>query len=133
MVDMNLTELNELGAGYAKAWNSGEPSQVASWFAPDAEMIINRGHVLRGRAAIAGMAAGFYAEFPDLVVRCDGIRGAGTRAVFLWTLEGHHSGTSNYVRIGGWEEWKFDESMKIKSSLEWFDNREYLRQIAEGA
>ena len=127
------SKLQEIAAGYANAWNSGSPTEVTALFTPDAQMIINRGHVLKGRAAIAGMVTGFYEQFPDLSVRCDGIRSAGSHAVFLWTLEGHHSGTNNYVRVGGWEEWEFDENMKIKSSLGWFDNQEYLRQIAEGA
>ena len=130
---MNPAQLNEIAAAYAKAWNSGSPAEVTALFAADATMILNRGHVLQGRAAIAGMVTGFYEEFPDLSVQCDGIRGAGSHAVFLWTLEGHHSGTNNYVKVGGWEEWELDESMKIKSSFGWFDNQEYLRQIAEGA
>ena len=127
------SKLQKIAADYANAWNSGSPGEVASLFTPDAQLIINRGHVLKGRAAIAGMVTGFYEQFPDLSVQCDGIRTAGSHAVFLWTLEGHHSGTNNYVRVGGWEEWEFDENMKIKSSLGWFDNQEYLRQIAEGA
>ncbi|HEY2446672.1 MAG TPA: DUF1348 family protein [Rhizomicrobium sp.] len=130
---MNPAQLNEIATGYAKAWCSGEPAEVASFYATDAQMVINRGHVLTGRASISGMVKGFCDEFPDLSVHCDGIRGAGNHAVFLWTFEGHHSGTNNYVKIGGWEEWELDENLKIKSSLDWFDNQEYLRQIAEGA
>ncbi|HWE06599.1 MAG TPA: SgcJ/EcaC family oxidoreductase, partial [Rhizomicrobium sp.] len=78
---MNAAQLNEIAAGYAKAWNSGSPAEVTTLFAADATMIINRGHVLQGRAAIAGMVTGFYEEFPDLSVQCDGIRSAGSHAV----------------------------------------------------
>jgi hypothetical protein len=78
------------------------------------------------------MAAGFYAEFPDLVVRCDDIRTAGRHAIFVWTLEGHHAETKSFVRVGGWEEWDLDENLKVRSSLGWFDSAEYQRQIAEG-
>ncbi len=77
-------------------------------------------------------AAGFYTEFPDLIVTYDGTRWAGGHAIFLWTLEGHHAETKNHVKVGGWEEWELDENLKIKSSLGWFDAEEYERQIAEG-
>ncbi len=86
-----------------------------------------------GQEAIVEMAAGFYAEFPDLIVHCDELRTAGNHAIFVWTLEGHHAETKNYVKVAGWEEWELDENMKIKSSLGWFDAEEYDRQVAEGA
>jgi hypothetical protein len=88
---------------------------------------------LKSREAIVAMVAGFYAEFPDLIVRCDELRTAGDNAIFVWTLEGHHAETKNYVKVAGWEEWELDENMKVKSSLGWFDAEEYNRQVAEGA
>ena len=75
------------------------------------------------------MAAGFYAEFPDLVVHCDLPRLAGRNGIFVWTLEGHHVESGNYVRIGGWEEWKLNAHMKVTHSCGWFDADEYARQI----
>jgi len=96
-------------------------------------MQINRGEVLKGRAAIAQMAAGFYADFPDLVVRCDEVRTAGDHVLFAWTLEGQHPQTKHFVKVGGWEEWNLNTQLKIQSSLGWFDAAEYVRQIAHGA
>ena len=117
---------------YAAAWCSHSPEAVASFYAPDGQIQINRGEVLEGRAAVARMAAGFFADFPDLTVRCDGLRRASTHALFLWTLEGHHAQTKKLVRVGGWEEWELDANLKVKSSLGWFDSVEYQRQIADG-
>ena len=126
-------KLRQIAHDYAKAWSSKSPAAVASFFAPNARMVINRGDALNGQAEIAEMAKGFYTAFPDLVVHCDALRTAGDHAVFVWTLDGHHVETKNRVQVGGWEEWNFDESLKIESSLGWFDSAEYARQIAEGA
>lgn len=121
--------LQQLARDYALAWSSGEPEAVASFYTEDGEISINRGDVIKGRAAVAEMAAGFYAEFPDLEVRCDLMRKAGSHAVFIWTLEGHHAETKNHVVTGGWEEWELNEEMKVISSKGWFDADDYQRQI----
>ena len=94
---------NNYGKNYAKAWCSLSPKAVASFYAPDGQIIINRGDAVKGRDAI-----------------------------FIWTLEGHHSETKNYVKVGGWKEWELDENTQVKSSLGWFDASEHERQIAEG-
>ena len=125
--------VRELAKRYAQAWCSHSTDAVASFFAADGQIQINRGEVLKGRAAIAQMAAGFYADFPDLVVRCDEVRTAGDHVLFAWTLEGHHARTKHVVKVGGWEEWNLDADHKITSSLGWFDASEYERQIAHGA
>jgi uncharacterized protein (TIGR02246 family) len=125
-------KVQEVGQRYATAWCSHSPDAVARFFASDGQIQINRGEVLKGHAAIARMAAGFYADFPDLVVRCDDIRMAGSHALFAWTLEGHHAKTKKFVKVGGWEEWELDADLKVKSSLGWFDAAEYERQIASG-
>ncbi|MEM9643273.1 MAG: nuclear transport factor 2 family protein [Pseudomonadota bacterium] len=121
--------LNNLARDYAIAWSSGDADAVASFFAPDGQIIINRGDPHEGRAAIAEMARGFYAEFPDLEVRCDMFRWAGSHAIFVWTLEGHHSETGNRVVTRGWEEWDLTPDYKVQSSLGWFDADDYQRQI----
>ena len=122
--------LRQIANDYAKAWTSKSPQAVVAFYAEDGQISINRGPVLKGRPAIAEMAAGFYAAFPDLVVHCDDIRMAGSHAIFVWTLEGRHSGTGNPVRLGGWEEWELDADLKVKASLGWFDAADEQRQIA---
>jgi len=125
-------KVQEIGKRYAAAWCSHSPQAVASFFALDGQIQINRGEVLKGHAAIAQMAAGFYADFPDLIVRYDDVRMADRHVLFEWTLEGHHAQTKHFVRVGGWEEWELDGELKVTSSLGWFDAAEYQRQIAQG-
>lgn len=126
---LDPSKLREFANAYAEAWSSKSPEAVASFYAPDGQISINRAEALKGRAAIVRMAAGFHADFPDLTVRCDGVQAAGSHAIFLWTLEGHHVQTRAYVRVRGWEEWEIDEQSKIKSSLGWFDVEDYEGQI----
>lgn len=125
-------QIQTLGAAYAAAWCSHLPAAVAAFFAADGQIRINNGDVHKGHAALAAMAAGFYADFPDLTVLCDDVRASGSHVLFSWTLEGHHVTTKNFVRVGGWEEWELDASLKVKSSLGWFDAAEYQRQIDHG-
>jgi uncharacterized protein (TIGR02246 family) len=123
-------KVREVGRRYAEAWCSHSPDAVAAFYASDGQIQINKGEVLKGHTAIAEMAAGFFADFPDLVVHCDDIRMAGSHALFAWTLEGHHAQTKRFVKVGGWEEWELDANLMIISSLGWFDSVEYQRQIA---
>ncbi|UWQ49599.1 ester cyclase [Leisingera caerulea] len=117
---------------YAEAWSSGDPDAVASHYAENGSITINRGDPIEGRKAVSEMAAGFYAEFPDLIVLLDHLRVAGNHVMFGWTLEGTHSGTGQKVRVPGWEEWDLDAEGKVAESRGWFDAGEYERQIAEG-
>ncbi len=119
-------------ADYAAAWSGGDPQAVASFYAEDGVISINRGDPIAGRAAVAEIAAGFYAEFPDLVVHLDHLRIAGSHVMFGWTLEGTHSETKNFIRVPGWEEWELDAAGKVTQSRGWYDAAEYDRQIAEG-
>ena len=74
-----------------------------------------------------------YSAFPDLVVRMDDVRKAGDNAIFVWTLEGTHSETGNFVKVGGWEEWLLSEDLLVRASLGRYDAVEYDRQVADGA
>lgn len=114
---------------YAEAWTSGDPLAVASIYAEDGEISINRGEPYRGRAAIASMAQAFHDEFPGLVVHCDLPRAAGSLAAFVWTLDGRHAQTGNRVTIGGWEEWEMGPDGLVSSSRGWFDAEDYQHQI----
>lgn len=123
-------QMTERARAYARAWSSNDPEGVAGFYAPDGEIAINGGDTLKGRDAIAQMAAGFYAEFPDLVVHCDDFRCAGPNALFAWTLEGHHAQTGNYVRVPGWEEWELNDKGEVAVSRGRFDTLDYDAQVA---
>lgn len=124
--------IENMARDYAAAWSSGDPDAVASYYAEDGSIVINRGDPINGRAAVSEMAAGFYAEFPDLIVMLDHLRIAGDHVMFGWVLEGTHSETGNKVRVPGWEEWDLNAAGKVAVSRGWFDAAEYDRQVAEG-
>ncbi len=118
----------EIAAAYTAAWNSGSPDAVAEFYAHDGRIVINRGKPWEGRTGIAEMAAGFFADVPDLTLVCDGVRCAGDHVVYLWTFTGTHSGTKNPLRVVGCEEWDLDADLKVKASRGWFDADDYGRQ-----
>lgn len=123
-------DLLDLAFRYTAAWNGKDPAAVAAFHAPTSEIIINRGDPSKGVDGLTQMAAAFHADVPDLFLTCDGIRGAGDHAVFLWTFTGHDAHTGNPLNIVGWEEWELDADLKITSSRGWFDAEEYDRQVA---
>lgn len=114
------------------AWNSGSPEAVAEFYAMDGRIAINRGEPWKGRARIAEMAAGFFADVPDLRLVCDGVRCAGDHVAYLWTFTGTHSTTQNPLRVVGWEEWDLDADCKVTASRGWYDAEEYKRQTEGG-
>lgn len=117
---------------YMAAWNSGSPKDVASFYALDGRIVINRGEPWVGREGVAAMAAGFYADVPDLRLVCDALRTAGDHVVYLWTFTGTHAATANPLRVVGWEEWNVGPDLLVRSSLGWFDAEDYARQAAGG-
>ena len=126
------TDLKEIAAAYTAAWNSKSPDAVAGFFAEDGEIVINRGEPWAGRSRVADMAAGFYADVPDLALTCDEVRLAGDHAVSVWTFTGHDAATGNPLTVRGWEEWDLTPEGKVRASRGWFDAEEYARQ-ASGA
>lgn len=123
-------DVARMAADYTAAWNSGDPAAVASFFAEDGVIVINRGDPWDGRARVQDMAAGFFADVPDLSLTCDDIRLSGAHAVYVWTFTGHDAGSGNALNIRGWEEWEIGPDLKVKSSRGWFDADEYARQAA---
>lgn len=120
--------LRSIAAAYTKAWNSGRPDAVSAFFSPDGAITINGGEPWRGREGVATMAAGFFADVPDLRLVCDGVRGSGNHAVYLWTFTGAHATTGRKLSISGWEEWDLDGAGLIARSIGSFDADDYVRQ-----
>ena len=74
--------------------------------------------------------------FPDLVVQMDNLTVKGTLVTFHWTLTGTNSGaggTGRFVRISGFEEWRFGPDGLIAESKGQFDAAEYQRQLTPAA
>ncbi|WP_198372511.1 nuclear transport factor 2 family protein [Roseomonas rosulenta] len=124
--------VRDLAKAYTDAWNSGSPEAVAAFYAIDGRIVINRGEPWGGRARVADMAAGFYADVRDMKVFCDEVRIAGHHVAYIWTFTGLHAGTGNPLRVTGWEEWDLDQDLKVTVSRGWYDAEDYARQVAGG-
>lgn len=121
-------DVARMAAEYTAAWNSKSADAVAAFFATDGEIVINRGAPWSGRARVRDMAAGFFADVPDLSLTCDDIRCSGNHAVYVWTFTGHDAKTGNPLNIRGWEEWDLGDDLEVTASRGWFDAEDYARQ-----
>ena len=133
---MDLTTVRDFAARYTAAWRSRDPARVASFFAANGSLKINREEPHVGRAAIAAAAQGFFTAFPDMVVRMDSLSRDGGRFVYRWTLTGTNTGpggSGKSVHISGYEEWTIGPDGLILESLGHFDEAEYQRQLKVGA
>ena len=126
---LSAEDASKMAEDYTAAWNSKSAEAVASFFAEDGEIVINRGEPWKGRSRVADMAAGFYADVPDLTLTCDDVRLAGTHVLYAWTFTGHDAGTGNPLTIRGWEEWDIGDDLKVIASRGWFDADDYGRQV----
>lgn len=123
-------KMKAIAAAYTGAWNSGSAEAVAEFYANEGHIVINRGEPWEGRARVAEMAAGFFADVPDLSLVCDELRCAGNHVVYLWTFKARTPGQKKPLRIVGWEEWDVDADYKVKVSRGWYDADEYARQTS---
>ena len=131
-MSMSSEQAREMAESYTKAWCSHDPNAVASFYAEDGKIVINEGEPSNGRAEVVQMAQAFYDEFPDLIVKLDDVRTSGTYTIFLWTLEGTHSGpggTGNRVEVSGWEYWRLTDEGLVAESAGHFDAEDYQRQV----
>lgn len=103
---------------------------MSTFYAEAGRIVINRGSPWEGRPGVAQMAAGFFADVPDLALVCDAVRVAGSHAVYLWTFTGTHATSGRPLRVSGWEEWDLDADNNVKASLGWFDADDYARQTS---
>ena len=125
---VSLEKVTELARAYTAAWNTGKPDAVAAFFTSAGQIIINDGEPWLGRAGVAQMASGFFADVPDLALTCDGVRVAGNHVIYLWTFTGTHATSKRKLRVTGWEEWDLDASLNVVISCGWFDADDYARQ-----
>ncbi len=120
----------QIAQDYTAAWNSGDAQAVAGFFTPDGTIVINGGEPWLGREGVAAMAAGFYADIPDLTLTYEGARTSDDHALYLWSFTGTHRANGRRVAISGWEEWDMDGEGLITRSRGWFESADYARQSA---
>jgi hypothetical protein len=133
---MQHSDIGDFAIRYTAAWCSHDPSRVASFFAENGSLKINNGSPSVGRAAITAAARGFMTDFPDLIVKMNGLQPEGAGFVYRWTLLGTNTGpggTGKRVQISGYEEWTIGANGLIVKSLGHFDEAEYQRQLKFGA
>jgi len=126
-------DLHSFAERYTAAWCSQNAASVASFFSPNGSLTVNDAAPSVGRAAITEAAVGFMTAFPDLRVRMDSVSVEGEHSIYRWTLEGHNTGRGGagaYVRISGFEEWRFGGDGLIAESRGHFDAADYRRQMA---
>ncbi|MEX0350577.1 MAG: DUF1348 family protein [Paracoccaceae bacterium] len=125
----DLQTARQLAQSHCDAWTGRNPQDVANRYAKVTTMGMNGGDPMTSQAEIAKMAAGFMADFPDLVLKLDTVLVADHHMVYAWTFEGHHKETGNHVSFSGWEEWDLDGNLRVTRSLGWYDAADYERQV----
>ncbi|WP_207489339.1 ester cyclase [Aequorivita soesokkakensis] len=131
-----MFDINAFAKDYAQAWCSQKPESVASFYAENGSLTINKGTPAVGRTAITQSAKAFMDAFPDdMIVAFDKLIKTKHGYEFHWTLTGTNTGpngTGKKVNISGFELWQIDENGLIKESKGTFDAEEYSRQIKYG-
>ena len=132
---LDAEAMTEFGARYTAAWCSHDPVSVASFYSADGSLTVNDGDPAVGREAIAAVAQGFMAAFPDLVLDMDSLRIVEGSVQYHWTFSGTNSGpagTGKAVRFSGYEEWTMGSDGLVAESQGHFDDAEYNRQLVAG-
>jgi uncharacterized protein (TIGR02246 family) len=127
---LGIEKISKIAGIYEAAWNSGDPLEVASCYAENGSIVINRGAPWQGQVKVAEMAAGFFADVNNMRVILDELRVAGDHVAFIWTFTGKHAATGNLLDVKGWEEWDLDSNGSIVESRGWFDADDYARQVS---
>jgi predicted ester cyclase len=135
MTSQREGRLRRLAESYTAAWCSQNAARVAGFYSLDGSLRVNADPPVVGRDAIAGVAQGFMAAFPDLKVIMDEIVVDGDQTVYRWTLVGTNTGpggTGKRVQLSGFEEWRIGADGLIAESRGHFDTAEYQRQLEQG-
>jgi predicted ester cyclase len=135
MTSQREGQLRRLAESYTAAWCSQNAARVAGFYSLDGSLRVNADPTAVGRNAIAGVAQGFMAAFPDLKVIMDDVVVDGDQTVYRWTLVGTNTGpggTGKRVHISGFEEWRIGADGLIAESRGHFDSAEYQRQLEQG-
>lgn len=131
---MSVTDLQKFAKGYTAAWNSGQPENVAAFFAEDGSLSVN-GAANVGRNAITRVAQGFMTAFPDMELLNDKLEILPSSVRYHWTFIGTNTGpggTGQAVHFSGFEEWAFNESGLVAISQGQFNEGEYQHQLEHG-
>jgi nuclear transport factor 2 (NTF2) superfamily protein len=128
----DIEKMTEFGQKYTEAWNSKIPEQMASFYAEDGVLIVNKGTPAVGREQLAATAGSYMEAFPDLVLTMDSLTKEKDSYRYYWTFKGTHTGpggTGRKVDFSGFEEWTMNEQGLVQTSIGTYDAVEYARQL----
>ena len=122
----------DFGQKYTEAWNSGQPENMASFYAGDGMLTVNKGTPAIGRKQLAETARSYMEAFPDLELTMDSLTVNGDTYRYYWTFKGTNTGpggTGNKVDFSGFEEWTMNAQGLVQKSVGTYDAEEYQRQL----
>ncbi|MFD1315346.1 ester cyclase [Namhaeicola litoreus] len=126
-----LEKMVEFGQKYTDAWNSKVPEKMASFYAENGTLTVNKGTPAVGRKQLAETAKSYMEAFPDLELTMDSLTKENGTYRYYWTFKGTHlgpQGTGNKVDFSGFEEWTMNEGL-IQNSIGTYDANEYESQL----
>ena len=128
----NHEKMIEFGERYTRAWNSGIPEKMASFYAEDGTLTINNGEPSVGREQLAETAQSFMEAFPDMVLTMDSLVADSGTYRYHWNFVGTNTGpggTGNKVNFSGFERWTMNEDGLVQKSIGTFDAEDYEKQL----
>ncbi|WP_345275988.1 ester cyclase [Litoribaculum gwangyangense] len=120
------------GQKYTDAWNSKVPEKMASFYAENGILIVNKGTPAIGRKQLAETAQSYMEAFPDLELTMDSLTKKNGTYRYYWTFRGTNTGsngTGNKVNFSGFEEWTMNEQGLVQKSLGTYNAEEYQKQL----
>ena len=122
----------EFGQKYTDAWNSKQPEKMASFFAEDGILTINKGTPAVGRKQLAETAQSYMEAFPDMELTMDSLVKENNTYRYYWTFKGTNTGpngTGNKVNFSGFEEWTMNNQGLVQKSIGNYDAKNYENQL----
>ena len=125
-------QMVEFGQKYTDAWNSKQPEKMASFYAEDGMLTVNKGKPAIGRKQLAETAQSYMEAFPDMELTMDSLTVENGTYRYYWTFRGSNTGpegTGNKVDFSGFEEWTMSAKGLVKESIGSYDASDYERQL----
>ena len=125
-------QMVEFGQKYTDAWNSKQPEKMASFYAEDGMLSVNKGKPAIGRKQLAETAQSYMEAFPDMELTMDSLTVENGTYRYYWTFRGTNTGpegTGNKVDFSGFEQWTMNDQGLVQKSIGTYDAEEYQRQL----
>jgi nuclear transport factor 2 (NTF2) superfamily protein len=127
-----MDKMVEFGQKYTDAWNSKVPEKMASFYAENGTLAVNKGTPAVGRKQITETAKSYMEAFPDMELTMDSLTRGENTYNYYWTFRGTNTGpngTGNKVDFSGFEEWTINDQGLVQKSIGTYDADDYARQL----